>query len=582
MLSKKAKIAPKLLLGALVVTTLGLFIATGMLYLRQSEQRQLLTTSIRSSGWVAYQAQLEYVKTTATLDIARDDPSPRIIDQLKLRLELLASRLPLLYASEEGRLIAGIDAFAPALKDYRARIDTYLQRLEDPLPPPPKSGRLITQWRSELVPLGRHLQTILEAAVVDNAEINRREAVLSKESAALPLTLMFISGSGLVLLLVVQARRDRRRLHDVLEARRAQIEVETSFEKTMQAMPFVALIFDPDTNEVKFANDEALELVGAPLAHPDWTRLIRSAIDVSKATGQGDARTTILSFGRRDGEISSLRGTISPARWRGRRLRMLALADVTKLRDAELKVMQAAKLATLGEMATAIAHETNQPLAVIRLAIANARRLLENGETGEALAAKLTRISDQVERVKRITDQVRRYGRLTSQQCEPFALQDAVQLAIGFVAEQYRAAGIRLDIDLDFPTDLAVAGEQTMFEQVIVNILVNARDALDALHDRDVDQTPVLQVRGRVQAGSVVLELEDNAGGIAEDIITHLFDPFVTTKPVGKGTGLGLSMARNIVRDMNGDIAARNIRAGACFTIRLPIASAALSLEEAA
>jgi C4-dicarboxylate-specific signal transduction histidine kinase len=253
---------------------------------------------------------------------------------------------------------------------------------------------------------------------------------------------------------------------------------------------------------------------------------------------------------------------------------------VSKTRDAELQVMEAAKLAMLGEMATAIAHETNQPLAVIKMAVANAERLVANGADSDAVSAKLTRISDQVDRIKRITDQVRRYGRMASRQEEPFDLSDAIGLAIGFVAEQYRGAGIRLKIDLDLPPALAVAGEQTMFEQVIVNLLVNARDAFEG--ERDSTVPPLVIVHAAIAGDGVIISIADNAGGIRPDMLAKVFEPFATTKPAGKGTGLGLSMSRSIVRDMRGDIEAANEGAGARFVIRLPIADTAVRRDEAA
>jgi C4-dicarboxylate-specific signal transduction histidine kinase len=232
--------------------------------------------------------------------------------------------------------------------------------------------------------------------------------------------------------------------------------------------------------------------------------------------------------------------------------------------------MQSAKLATLGEMATAIAHETNQPLAVIKMAVANARRLILAGVVGDALLAKLARIDGQVDRVKTITDQIRRYGRPASRQQEPFGVEKALTLAIGFVAEQYRAAGIRLDIQLDLPDELRISGEQTMFEQVIVNLLINARDAI-ASADGD-RPPPIVWVRAKVESETLLITVEDNAGGIRPDMLTKLFEPFRTTKPAGKGTGLGLSLSRSILRDMAGDIEAENVALGARFRIRLPIA----------
>lgn len=578
--TRQARLTRRVLTGALIATTLGLFGATGALYVAQSEQRQLLATSIRTSGWVAYQAQLEYVKSMAALETARTSPSSEMVDRVGLRLEILASRLPLLYESEEGQMLSGIDDLAPLLKGYERTIDSYVQQLDGLKLDAVRQASAIETWRKELAPLGLDLQRILEKSVVYNDDVYQSERELGKNPATLPLILMFVCGSGLVSLLGIQAGRDRRRLNDVLLARQAQAATESNFRAAIEAIPAAIVIFDPASDSVSFVNPAAKNLIDAPPSPDDLRRLAHAALDAAKATSPRTAHSIDIAFARPGGTIMSLRGSVCDILWEGSRQRLLALADVSKVRDAELQVMQAAKLATLGEMATAIAHETNQPLAVIKMAVANAKRLLGAGAPGDMVSEKLTRIGDQVDRVKRITDQIRRYGRPASRQQEPFQLHDAIGLAIGFVAEQYRAAEIGLEIDLNLPPDLAVAGEQTMFEQVIVNLLVNAHDAFEGLEL--AGRTPTVTVCAFVEGSNVVIAVDDNAGGIRPDMLGRIFDPFATTKPAGKGTGLGLSMSRNIVRDMNGDIEAANLGVGARLTISLPVASRPVPEREAA
>jgi C4-dicarboxylate-specific signal transduction histidine kinase len=257
--------------------------------------------------------------------------------------------------------------------------------------------------------------------------------------------------------------------------------------------------------------------------------------------------------------------------WEGRQQALFAFADTTQIRAAELQVMQSAKLATLGEMASAIAHELNQPLAVIKMASTNARRLVESGAPQDAVVAKLERIEGQIDRAKRITDQVRRYARTPSSIDTTFPLRSAIELAAGFVSEQLRAAGIRLDLDLHLPSELVVGGEQTMFEQTIVNLLVNARDAFDGKEFPEGEKR--VRLAGMVEGEEIVITVCDNAGGIAPQVLPHLFEAFTTTKTADKGTGLGLSLSRTVVGNMEGTIGAANIEGGARFTIRLPLSS---------
>lgn len=565
--------ATRLLTAALILSTVGLFVATGILSMRQAAQRQLLAVTVRTSGWAAYQAQLEYVKTNAALDLAEARPTPANIENLALRLELLISRFSVLYESDEARMLADIADFTPELKRYEALLVSYVDVLATPPQDAAAASARFAGWSEALRPLGRDLQAILEHSVIYNQRVFDRERQLSRSPATLPLVLMFVCGGTLVTLLGIQSARDRRRLVEVLEARQAQAAMESNFRAAIEAIPAAVLIFDPVTLLPSFVNPAAAGIMGVPATHPDWVRLTRAAKAGAKETERRDVRAVHITIPRPSGEVRSLRGMMCDIVWEGESRRLLALADITKSRDAELHMMQTAKLATLGEMATAIAHETNQPLAVIKMAVSNAKRLLENGSDAAAVAAKLDRIGSQVDRVKRITDQVRRYGRPASRRSEPFALSIAVNLAIGFVAEQYRASGIRLAIQLDLPNELLVLGEQTMFEQVIVNLLINARDALEGAQSRP--PAPLVSVRGSVLGEWAVLEVEDNAGGIRADMLGRIFEPFTTTKPADKGTGLGLSMSRGIVRDMRGEIEAENVGPGARFVIRLPIAAAA-------
>ncbi len=174
---------------------------------------------------------------------------------------------------------------------------------------------------------------------------------------------------------------------------------------------------------------------------------------------------------------------------------------------------------------------------------------------------------------KRIIDQVRRYGRKPSLRSERFVLPRAIDLAISFVAEQYRMADIRLVLDIDLPDGLIVEGEQTLFEQVIVNLLLNARDAYES---EDVaNGRRMVTIQAVTDGIKIRITLTDSAGGIRKDIMNNLFEPFTTTKPDDKGTGLGLSLSRNIVRKMNGEIGVENIEDGARFVIVLPVPATA-------
>jgi PAS domain S-box-containing protein len=242
--------------------------------------------------------------------------------------------------------------------------------------------------------------------------------------------------------------------------------------------------------------------------------------------------------------------------------------DITKRKEAAAQIIQASKLATLGEMATSVAHELNQPLNVIRLAVGNIRRKISKGTADpEYLNDKLERIEGQTTRAAAIIAHMRIFGREAKEAPVLIDPRDVVTNALALMGEQLRLAGIAIVTEL--PEDCPyILCHTIQLEQVILNLLTNARDAI-AENNREAKIT--LRVFDDDQG--VHITAEDTGGGIPEDALPRIFEPFYTTKPMGKGTGLGLSVGYGIIRDAGGTIAAENINDGARFTITLPIVS---------
>ena len=235
---------------------------------------------------------------------------------------------------------------------------------------------------------------------------------------------------------------------------------------------------------------------------------------------------------------------------------------------AASQIIQASKLATLGEMATSVAHELNQPLNVIRMAAGNIRRKLSKDVIDlKYLSDKLLRIEEQTARAASIIDHMRMFGREATERAESIDPRNVVRNALDLMSEQLRLAGIEVVTIL--PEDCAcVLGHAIQMEQVILNLLTNARDAID-------ESNGATKITLRVFEGDnvVYITAQDTGGGIPADVLQRIFEPFYTTKEMGKGTGLGLSVSYGIVRDMKGTIVAENIDNGALFTIMLPMIS---------
>jgi signal transduction histidine kinase len=249
--------------------------------------------------------------------------------------------------------------------------------------------------------------------------------------------------------------------------------------------------------------------------------------------------------------------------------------DTTDRRRAQSEVYQSAKLATLGQMATGLAHEINQPLNVIQLTSENLRNRLEKLLPGnEDVRGRIEKIKRQVARMSSLVDHMRIFGRKSSLQMHLVDPASAIEDALAIFGSELRLAGI--DVHKSFPNIPAfVVAESNLLEQILLNLLVNARDAINdrARKLADAGKSFKGQIElsvSREKNDNVTIVVADSAGGIPDEAIGRVFEPFFTTKPVGKGTGLGLSVSYGIVKDLGGNLSVRNGDKGAIFTIELP------------
>ena len=247
-------------------------------------------------------------------------------------------------------------------------------------------------------------------------------------------------------------------------------------------------------------------------------------------------------------------------------------ANVTERDYAQAQLIQSAKLATLGEMATSLAHELNQPLNVIRMAADSTLERLADGDRDfDNVHTKLERISRQTERAAAIIDHMRIFGRKSEDRPEQIDPRDAVSGALSIMTERLRLHSIDLSVDLP-DACRRVTGHMVQLEQVLLNVLANAYDALEVRDSSHGPKAIFIHVVERKAAEEVEIVVEDTGGGIKEEVATRLFEPFVTTKKIGKGTGLGLSISYGIVTEMGGTIEARNTESGTQIKITLPVA----------
>lgn len=248
------------------------------------------------------------------------------------------------------------------------------------------------------------------------------------------------------------------------------------------------------------------------------------------------------------------------------------VVDITRERELAAQAAATAKLASLGEMATGLAHELNQPISVIILGAENVQLALEaahgpDNPPPEGVLGRLKRIATQAARARKIINHFRIFGHPGDGAPEPVSLAEAVE---GMRILTSGALGkARVGLELAIPADLPrVRAPLVQLEQVLVNLAMNARDAM-AGHPSDRPHR--LRLAAHAEGTMVVLAVSDTGGGIPPDILPNIFEPFVTSKPVGQGTGLGLSICQRIITSMGGTIAASNSPEGAVFTVTLPI-----------
>lgn len=256
------------------------------------------------------------------------------------------------------------------------------------------------------------------------------------------------------------------------------------------------------------------------------------------------------------------------------------------LQQKEAHLIQSAKLAAIGTLAAGVAHELNQPLMVVRGTV---QMMLQDMPRSDRCRDDLRGIELQTGRMMRIINHLTDFSRQANQERKPVDVNGVIKDAFTFVGQQLtnHTVSVKMELADALPP---VPANRTQIEQVFLNILLNARDALHGRRDallsvRTEYVTDPARIRTALDRlsvkreqisarGYVVATFTDNGAGISPENIGRIFDPFFTTKPPGKGTGLGLSVSYNIVQEHGGWIRAESkIAEGTSFSVYLPVGS---------
>jgi two-component system C4-dicarboxylate transport sensor histidine kinase DctB len=237
------------------------------------------------------------------------------------------------------------------------------------------------------------------------------------------------------------------------------------------------------------------------------------------------------------------------------------------LRSTRNEMVQAGKLAMLGQMAAGITHELNQPLTAIRAFADNASTYLSRGQTTEA-NDNLRHISAASARMGSIVSQLKGFARKSPEAVAVVEVNQAIQAAAQLLHSEFSRHTVHLDLRM--PTTLHVLGDTVRMEQVLINLMRNALDAVEHAVEKRV------QVVLGADTQQVTIRIVDSGSGLPEEVIKHLFEPFFTTKATGLGLGLGLAISSSIVQAMNGQLSAHNrVPCGAEFVVTIPRCDAA-------
>jgi two-component system C4-dicarboxylate transport sensor histidine kinase DctB len=265
-------------------------------------------------------------------------------------------------------------------------------------------------------------------------------------------------------------------------------------------------------------------------------------------------------------------------RWRLARVRQRSREELERLVEARTRDLQTAqdglvqstKLAALGQMSAALAHEINQPLTAQRMQLATLRLLLEQGRVDDAHKA-LSLLDQQLSRMAALTGHLKTFARKS-----PSGLRERVDLATvvdqALLLLDARLREERVSCMLDLTRPAWVRGDPIRLEQVLINLM---RNALDAMRDKPLKRLEI-RIDGYTEHWRIAVI--DSGGGVAEEHLANVFDPFFTTKPVGDGLGLGLAVSFAIVHELGGRLGVENLDNGARFSFSLTKAAEAGAL----
>jgi histidine kinase len=373
---------------------------------------------------------------------------------------------------------------------------------------------------------------------------------------------------------------------DITERKRLEEEIRKSEEKyrhIFNTIPNPVFVLDKRSLTILDCNESATSVYGykkKDLVSSSFLKLFEEgehqqyALEIRNAQVLNQAHQFT-----KEGKLIFVNIRVSQCDYLGRPALLLTTSDITKRLLAEQHLIQASKMATLGEMATGIAHELNQPLTVIKAASSFLIKKVKKKEAikEEILQTMAEEMDSHVDRASRIINHLREFGRKSEVKKEKVQVNQPLEKALEIFSQQLKLREIEVVKELNENLPLIQANANRL-EQVFVNLLINARDAIEEKIEKTGSKnTPKrILLKTCVQQEKVTIEIKDTGVGIPKSVHSKIFEPFFTTKKVGKGTGLGLSISYGIVQDYDGQIRVETTEGeGSDFIIQFPISGEA-------
>ncbi|WP_372682808.1 PAS domain S-box protein, partial [Desulfosarcina sp.] len=374
---------------------------------------------------------------------------------------------------------------------------------------------------------------------------------------------------------------------DITQRRQLEVDLQKSEEKyhaIFSNIPNPVFVLDVATLQIVDCNQSVTAVYGFSVEE----MIGRSFMSLFAPDEQDHyafkvATCSVLNQARHlncDGKGLFVNIRISPSEYSGQKVLLVTTSDITKRLETEQQLIQASKMATLGEMATGVAHELNQPLSVIKTVSSFFMKKLNAAEAinPEILATMLVKVDGNVDRAARIINHMRQFARKSDMEMVMVQLNDVLKSAFEIFSQQLKVRGIQVVWEIREPLP-RVQADPSRLEQVFINLLLNARDVIESKWGNqptgDADGEKTISLWTGIEGPWVACRVCDTGTGIPENLAEKIFEPFFTTKEVGKGTGLGLSISYGIVKECGGTIeAVPNPSQGTCFLLRFPLIDA--------